>query len=309
VEELTQTKQKLKSSLLTLKRQEKEIATLYVELGDVKTELLKTVDALGLLEGQKAAVTKLLENDQKVGYLHKKSPYTKLGIKVQKRYFVLRGGNLYYYKTDKEYNAGNRAHPTGVIPLDNITINVYSDEQSKKDTGALHAWEIKNSETERIFVLIAPSDDEKIIWCDLLYKATGIAKARSHTTLHKTPSKIAENAMARLKNMGIQRGGAVTKNQDEDPIPEADEAEPEISPKDSSKAKNTRTGRARGAGNFTRIAIENMDESAIEPSAPSPTCSDTTPEPSVEETPEQETETGETKKVKSPRSNNKKSKK
>jgi len=131
-EELSLTQAKLTEAEHSLKQQEKEIATLYIEIEDVKNELLKSVDALGLLEGQKDAVTKLLENDEKVGFLYKKSPNTKLGIKLQKRFFVLRGGNLYYYKSDKEYASTSRAHPTGVIPLDNISLTVYTDEQSKK---------------------------------------------------------------------------------------------------------------------------------------------------------------------------------
>jgi len=229
---------------------------------------------------------KLLENVQKVGYLQKKSPNTKLGIKLQKRYFVLCGGNLYYYTSDKEYNEGNRAHPTGVIPLDNIAISVYSDEQSKKETGTLHAWEIKNIETERIFILIAPSNEEKIIWCDLLDKATVMAKARSHTKLQKTPSTIAENALARLKNMGaFQRGGVKSQGDDDagsdDPIPEADELD--LSP--TEKPNATRTN-ARRAGNFSRMVIEKFDEGAGEAS-PSGTLQtmqegEETPEPEIE---------------------------
>jgi len=194
VEELAQTQAKLNEAEGTIRQQEKEIATLYVELGDVTNELLKSVDSLGLLEGQKAAITKLLEDDQKVGYLYKKSPNTKLGVKLQKRFFVLRGGNLYYYKSDKEYSAGNRAHPTGVIPLDNIDITMYTDEQSKKQTDMLHGWEVKHKENKRVFVLAANNEEEKLEWCDLLNKATGVSKARN-LTASKTAPKISELAL------------------------------------------------------------------------------------------------------------------
>jgi len=205
VEELSLTQAKLNEAEFTLRQQEKEIATLYVELGDVTNELFKSVDALGLVEGQKNAVTKLLGDDQKVGYLYKKSPNTKLGLKLQKRFFVLRGGNLYYYKSDKEYCAGNRAHPTGVIPLDNINITIYTDEQSKKETGILYGFEVKHRENKRVFVLAANNDEERLMWCDLLNKATVVAKERN-INARKSTAKLSELTIKRLKNLGaVQR--------------------------------------------------------------------------------------------------------
>uniref|UniRef100_A0A6B2KXY9 Calponin-homology (CH) domain-containing protein n=1 Tax=Arcella intermedia TaxID=1963864 RepID=A0A6B2KXY9_9EUKA len=199
LDELEKTVAKLKESEHEIKRQEGEIATLHVELGDVKSELLKTVDSLGLLEGQKVAVVKLLENDQKTGFLQKKSPNTKLGIKLQKRFFVLRGGNLYYYKTDKDYNAGNRAHPTGVIPLDNATVILYKDDQSKKETGSQFAFEIK-LENEKLFVLVALTDEDRMSWYDLINKVIGVNNARNHTAL-KTNLKIAESTRTRIQTL------------------------------------------------------------------------------------------------------------
>jgi len=212
VEELALTQAKLNDVEATLRQQEKEIAQLYVELGDLTNELFRSVDALGLVEGQKAAVTKLLGDDQKVGYLYKKSPNTKLGIKLQKRFFVLRGGNLYYYKSDKDYSAGNRAHPTGVIPLDNIIITVYPDEQSKKETGTLHGWEVKHKENKRVFVLAAGNDEEKLNWCDLLNKATIVAKERT-INARKSMPKLSEFTLKRLQNLGaIQRVGKLNED-------------------------------------------------------------------------------------------------
>lgn len=205
VEELSLTQAKLNEAEDTVRQQEKEIATLYVELGDVTNELFKSVDALGLVEGQKVAVTKLLEDDQKVGYLYKKSPNTKLGLKLQKRYFVLRGGNLYYYKTDKDYCAGNRAHPTGVIPLDNINITIYTEEQSKNAIGIIHGFEVKHKENKRVFVLAANNEEEKLTWCDLLNKATVVAKERN-LNARKSMPKLSELTIKRLQNLtAVQR--------------------------------------------------------------------------------------------------------
>jgi len=231
VEELSLTQAKLNKAESTIRQQEQEIATLYVELGDVTNELFKSVDALGMIEGQKAAVKKLLTDDQKVGYLYKKSPNTKLGIKIQKRFFVLRGGNLYYYKTDKDYSAGNRAHPTGVIPLDNIEIIVYTDDQSKKETGVLHGWEVKHIENKRVFVLAAGNDEEKLNWCDLLSKATFVAKERN-LNARKSVSQISQLTMKRLQDLGgIQRVGQIRPKEGDSEPKEKDTTEESKTPK------------------------------------------------------------------------------
>jgi len=105
----------------------------------------------------------------------------------------------------QEYSAGNRAHPTGVIPLDNIDITMYTDEQSKKQTDMLHGWEVKHKENKRVFVLAANNEEEKLEWCDLLNKATGVSKARN-LTASKTAPKISELALKKIKSLGgVQR--------------------------------------------------------------------------------------------------------
>jgi len=89
---------------------------------------------------------------------------------------------------------------------------MYNEEQSKKETGSLHGWEIKHKENKRIFVLAAPTDDDKLAWCDILHKTTGVAQARGIQTANKTKSKIAESTRSRLKSLGAFTRPAIARD-------------------------------------------------------------------------------------------------
>ncbi|KAG0305033.1 hypothetical protein BGZ98_004661 [Dissophora globulifera] len=84
----------------------------------------------------------------------------------RKKWFVLRGDKLTYYKNTKEYQ------PLGIIPLSSIIDSLQTDPVSKNKQYCLRIVTVKRS-----FVCCAPDEDTLLRWIDALHvECTRVAK-------------------------------------------------------------------------------------------------------------------------------------
>ncbi|KAF9123579.1 hypothetical protein BGX30_001398 [Mortierella sp. GBA39] len=127
---------------------EEEDSSVVVEAGRVATEA--NAPGSGIVTGEQ-----LESKVVRTGYL------LKLGNKYKtwrKRWFVLRGDKLTYYKNHKEYQ------PHGIIPLTTIIDCLQTDPVSKSKQYCLRIVTAKRS-----FVCCAPDEDTLLQWLDALH--------------------------------------------------------------------------------------------------------------------------------------------
>ncbi|KAF9312255.1 hypothetical protein BG003_006454 [Podila horticola] len=92
----------------------------------------------------------------------------------KKKWFVLRGDNLTYYKNTKEYQ------PHGIIPLNSIIDCLQTDPVSKSKQYCLRIVTSKRS-----FVCCAPDEDTLLQWLDALHMETARVKQEESRRDHQ----------------------------------------------------------------------------------------------------------------------------
>jgi len=161
--------EKKKAEKLAKENKEREelIAKLKARIAELEAELEVAKARIKELEKQLAMHLKIMEGKKKEGMLQKLSPLGKL--RLQKRWFVLKGVTLIYHKNDKE-----SSKPLGSIDITKARIYSLTPEESKKKCGAQYGFEV--SYLDRGYILVAPTDTERKDWVEALSKA----KVHSH---------------------------------------------------------------------------------------------------------------------------------
>jgi DNA repair exonuclease SbcCD ATPase subunit len=125
----------------------------------------------------------------KSGWLNKKSPNETFGQKFQKRFFVLKGISLSYFKTDKD----DLSKPLGTLFLDKSTITSPSEGDSVKKYGIPFAIEISidnNVSSGKIVLLFAAYDGDHKAWLQSINQAKNTSQERTTRTTRAATSSI-----------------------------------------------------------------------------------------------------------------------
>ncbi|KAK3845859.1 MAG: hypothetical protein J3R72DRAFT_434730 [Linnemannia gamsii] len=117
----------------------------------------------------------------------------------RKKWFVLRGDKLTYYKNTKEYQ------PLGIIPLSSIIDALQTDPVSKHKQYCLRIVTAKRS-----FVCCAPDEDTLLLWLDAIHVECERVAQESRRDLNGEDLLSDPRAMGRVAHMSpAQGGGAV----------------------------------------------------------------------------------------------------
>jgi hypothetical protein len=108
----------------------------------------------------------------KEGWLLKKNTHDSFGPKHQKKWFVLKGQQLLYYKSPDD----NMSKPSGNIVLEGSTITILDKQQESKDKGLPYSFEIRQDQRANFysFTLCASSSEDRQFWIEALNKAKDI---------------------------------------------------------------------------------------------------------------------------------------
>lgn len=154
-----------------------EIARLKARIAELEAELEAARARIKELEKQLAMHLKILEGKKKEGWLWKLSPSG--NKRLQKRWFVLKGVTLSYLKNDKV-----SSKPLGSIDVTKSRIYSLTNDESKKKSGSIYAFEI--TYLDRGYVIVAASDSDRKEWVEAL------SKAKVHSTVLE--NIVAENS-------------------------------------------------------------------------------------------------------------------
>ncbi|OAQ30639.1 PH-domain-containing protein [Linnemannia elongata AG-77] len=117
----------------------------------------------------------------------------------RKKWFVLRGDKLTYYKNTKEYQ------PLGIIPLSSIIDALQTDPVSKHKQYCLRIVTAKRS-----FVCCAPDEDTLLLWLDAIHVECERVAQESRRELDGEDLLSDPRAMGRVAHMNAAQGGAGT---------------------------------------------------------------------------------------------------
>ncbi|KAG0218122.1 hypothetical protein BGX33_008506 [Mortierella sp. NVP41] len=116
----------------------------------------------------------------------------------RKKWFVLRGDKLTYYKNTKEYQ------PLGIIPLSSIIDALQTDPVSKHKQYCLRIVTAKRS-----FVCCAPDEDTLLLWLDAIHVECDRVAQESQREADGEDILSNPRAMGRVTHMSAQGVGAV----------------------------------------------------------------------------------------------------
>eukprot|EP01125_Pyxidicula_operculata_P018086 TRINITY_DN63_c2_g1_i2.p1 TRINITY_DN63_c2_g1~~TRINITY_DN63_c2_g1_i2.p1 ORF type:complete len:845 (+),score=273.11 TRINITY_DN63_c2_g1_i2:31-2535(+) len=154
---------KIKSLESQLDEEKKNSSTLKKNLDEKTAELTTTKEQLKKLQDEHAQYLESLEAVTKQGWLQKLSP--KGNKRLQKRWFILKGEILSYFKSDKD----SSSKPLGTIDCIKSTFAILAPEEAKKKTGSSLSFEITTE--EKVFTLVCSSENEMQTWFDAMTKA------------------------------------------------------------------------------------------------------------------------------------------
>ncbi|KAF9124860.1 hypothetical protein BGX30_000715 [Mortierella sp. GBA39] len=117
----------------------------------------------------------------------------------RKKWFVLRGDKLTYYKNTKEYQ------PLGIIPLSSIIDALQTDPVSKHKQYCLRIVTAKRS-----FVCCAPDEDTLLLWLDAIHVECDRVALESQREQDGEDLLSDPRAMGRVAHMNATQGGAGT---------------------------------------------------------------------------------------------------
>ncbi|KAF9135025.1 hypothetical protein BG015_003332 [Linnemannia schmuckeri] len=115
----------------------------------------------------------------------------------RKKWFVLRGDKLTYYKNMKEYQ------PLGIIPLSSIIDALQTDPVSKHKQYCLRIVTAKRS-----FVCCAPDEDTLLLWLDAIHVECERVAQESRREQDGEDLLSDPRAMGRVAHMSASQGGA-----------------------------------------------------------------------------------------------------
>jgi predicted RNase H-like nuclease (RuvC/YqgF family) len=156
------------------------------ELERLKRELEAAQETIEALRAELAGNLNLFDSVAKDGWLVKKSPNETFGQKFQRRWFVLKGNNLLYYKTPQD----NMSKPAGSIFIENATVMALSREQSLEQADK-SPWafevqqdkkkvvEIGEGKGQRVYLLVAATQEDRDKWIDAINKTKGLLEGRA----------------------------------------------------------------------------------------------------------------------------------